>query len=199
MLGIAGANAQWPQPCAVARTAEGCAARPRCLVVIAALQCDTARFPVRGSVMYSKRTAVKFSCCSHLTRNAQRPATRAGRGAERVGFEPTDGFTRHFLSREARSARLRHLSLRQRSYTTTPTAQQADTDQPVNGTGQRRGRDSNPRRLSPQRFSRPSQSSTLPPLQVRHRPYRLRQGARTRFTTRRHASIYLPQSAPLRH
>ncbi len=30
--------------------------------------------------------------------------------------------------------------------------------------GQRRGRDSNPRRLAPQRFSRPPQSTTLPPL-----------------------------------
>ena len=38
--------------------------------------------------------------------------------AERVGFEPTDELPRHFLSREARSARLRHLSVvRLRSYT----------------------------------------------------------------------------------
>lgn len=30
--------------------------------------------------------------------------------AERVGFEPTDSFRRHLLSREARSTGLRHLS-----------------------------------------------------------------------------------------
>lgn len=41
-----------------------------------------------------------------------------GPSAERVGFEPTDELPRHLLSREARSTRLRHLSvLRPRSYT----------------------------------------------------------------------------------
>src|SRR3954469_17678521 len=46
------------------------------------------------------------------------PSTSSGSGAERVGFEPTDELPRHLLSREARSTRLRHLSvLRRRSYT----------------------------------------------------------------------------------
>jgi hypothetical protein len=52
--------------------------------------------------------------------DAQDPGPGAGvlTHAERVGFEPTDELPRHLLSREARSTRLRHLSvLRRRSYT----------------------------------------------------------------------------------
>src|SRR5687767_5149212 len=38
------------------------------------------------------------------------PIELRARGAERVGFEPTDELPRHLLSRKARSTRLRHLS-----------------------------------------------------------------------------------------
>ena len=77
--------------------------------------------------------------------------------AERVGFEPTGGVTRHLLSREARSAGLWHLSIcRVATYRANP----CDFEWRKEG-------DSNPRRLSPRRFSRPLHSSALPPFRPR--------------------------------
>lgn len=77
--------------------------------------------------------------------------------AERVGFEPTGGVTRHLLSREARSAGLWHLSIcRSATYRANP----CDFEWRKEG-------DSNPRRLSPRRFSRPLHSSALPPFRPR--------------------------------
>lgn len=66
--------------------------------------------------------ATRYQECTATTRPTQcrqqreNPAHRMADGvlfaclAERVGFEPTDGLPRHLLSREARSAGLRHLS-----------------------------------------------------------------------------------------
>src|SRR5439155_21163918 len=74
--------------------------------------------------------------------------------AEREGFEPSDPVKGHLISSEADSAALAPLQVA------------AERSQA------RRGRDSNPRRLAPRRFSRAVRSSTPPPLQVVARGYR---------------------------